>query len=434
MSSSVTIRKRTTSARAAFAMVAIAWPIIAWQGTTTARAEDWPRWRGPRGDGTALDSGVPRAWSATENIRWKTPIAGEGSSSPIVWRQHVVVASADEQGRRRWVHCLARDSGAVIWSREQIDLRPESTSALTGHAAPTPVTDGERIVAWFGNAGVMCFDFHGNLLWCTRLGEFETELGIASSPVMHGGLVFLLCDHDGNRFNNFDSFLVALDVVTGAVRWKSERPRMYRSWSTPLLVDDRAGSPQLIVCGQEEMRAHDPRTGDLIWSARGLSEWVAPTPVFADGMLFATSGRNGPLIAVRAGGRGDVTASHVAWRFAAGGSYVCSPLVVGGRLFLLAETGVLACRDVRSGHEIYRERLPGRFTASPVAVLGRSPESETLLYLVSESGDTSVIRGGDSFELVARNSIDEPCLASPAISDGGLFLRTRSAVIAVGRR
>ncbi len=380
-----------------------------------AAAQDWPRWRGPDGGGVSAESPLPEKWGPSLNVAWKTPIPGEGSSSPVVWGDAVFVTSALEDGTRRVVHCLDRRTGAVRWSREIRDENPERTSALTGHAAATPAVDGARVVAFFGNAGAGCYDFEGRPLWRRRFGNFDSELGLASSPVLHGGSVLLVCDHDGSRFTSFDSFLIALDAATGETRWKADRPGLERSWSTPI-VATAGGGPELVVSAQDEIRAYDPATGRPLWRVGGMTGWVAPSPVFGKGLVFAASGKDGPTLAVRPGGRGDVTATHVAWREARGGPYVCSPLLYGDHLYVHDEHGILTCRDAAGGRVLYRERLKGKFTASAVAGDGK-------VYFTNEEGTTFVVRAGGEFAVVAENRLDEACLASPAVSRRALFVR-----------
>lgn len=369
---------------------------------------DWPRWRGP--DGSAVSDGapLPERWTAVENVAWKTAIPGEGSSSPIVSGDAVFVTSALDHGSRRLLHRLDRASGKIVWTRETKDENPERSSALTGHAAATPVTDGTRVVAFFGNAGVVCTDFGGELLWRRRFGEFDSELGLASSPILHQGRVILVCDHDGDRFRSFDSFLIALDVRTGETVWKADRPGLERSWSTPIL----AGS-ELVVNAQDELRGYDPETGRHLWSIPGMTEWVTPSPVFGRGLIVATSGKNGPTLALRPGGAPPT----VVWNEAGGGPYVCSPLLYGDLVYVHEEQGRLTCREAADGRIVYRGRLPGKYTASAVAGDGK-------VYFVNEVGTTTVVRAGRTFEVVAENRLDEECLASPAISRGALFLRT----------
>lgn len=378
---------------------------------------NWPRWRGPDGNAVSSEANLPVTWSTTENVCWKAAVPGEGSSSPIVWDDHVFVTSAFERGSRRAMFCYDRSTGRQRWTREITDADPEVASALTGHAAATPVTDGTRLVAAFGNAGVVCCDFDGKLLWHRRLGNFESELGLATSPILHDGSVLLVCDHDGNRFRSFDSFLIALDLKTGQTRWKTDRPDLYRSWSTPIVIPagDRR---ELIVCAQDELRGYDPATGRPLWHVAGMTGWVTPSPVFGAGMIFATSGKDGPTLAIRPGGRGDVTGTHVVWSQPKGAPYVCSPLLYGDHLYVHNEQGILTCREARTGKELYRHRLEGKFTASAAAGDGK-------VYLVNEDGVTFVIKAGRAFELLARNPLDGDCLASPAISAGRFFLRTQ---------
>ncbi len=293
------------------------------------RAENWPRWRGPDGNGVSSEPALPLHWSATQNVRWKTVVPGEGFSSPIIWGDRIFLTSAFDQGERRAVHCLDRTSGKIAWSREVRDQNPERTSAMTGHAAATPVTDGTHVVAFFGNAGVVCYDFAGKQLWRRQLGEFDTELGLASSPIIYRDRVILVCDHDGDRFSTFDSFVSALALKDGAVVWKTERRGLYRSWSTPILVPEAGGKNQLIVNAQEALRAYDPDTGKQLWAVDGMTGWVTPSPVFGQGMIFATSGKDGPTLAVRPGQTGEASEAKVAWKAPPCGPYVCPPVLDG---------------------------------------------------------------------------------------------------------
>jgi outer membrane protein assembly factor BamB len=319
----------------------------------------------------------------------------------------VFVTSSRDQGTRRLLYCLDRRTGAIRWTHETPDPDPERTSALTGHAAATPVTDGKIVVAVFGSAGVVAVDVTGRPLWSRLLGDFDSELGLASSPVLHRGRVYVVCDHDGESPKSFDSYVAALDLHSGAVVWKTPRPGLFRSWSTPIVV---AG--ELIVSGQDEVRAYDAETGRPLWSVGGMSGWVTPSPVSGKGLVFATSGKDGPTVAIGPGGT-------VAWREERGGPYVCSPLLYGDLLYVVDESGKLVCREAVSGKEIYRARLRGTFKSSPVAGDGK-------LYFTSESGRTSVVRAGPEFVLLAENRLEEECLASPAISAGALLIRTRT--------
>ncbi len=388
-------------------------------------AENWARWRGPAGNAISTESPLSTEWTKEKNIVWKVQVPGQGFSSPIIWDDRIFVTSSFEKGSRRAVHCLDKKTGKILWSREIKDQNPERTSSMTGHAASTPVTDGKRVVAFFGNAGVVCYDFTGKQLWHRSFGEFDSELGLASSPVICRDRVILVCDHDGDRFTSFESFLVALDLETGKELWKTERRGLERSWSTPILVPRGNDKQELVVNAQEQLRAYDPETGKELWRVNGMTGWVTPSPVFGYGLIFVTSGKNGPVLAVRPGGDGDVTKSHIVWKEDRGGPYVCSPLLYGDYLYVHDEQGIVRCYEAKSGKLVYRERLDGKFTASGVAADGR-------LYVPNEDGTTFVIKAGPKFEILAKNPLEEYTLASMAISGGQLFLRTEKHLYCIG--
>jgi outer membrane protein assembly factor BamB len=390
-------------------------------------ADNWPRWRGENGSAVSDHSPLPLKWGPKTNVRWKTAIPGKGFSSPIVWKDRVFCTSAFDGGERRVVHCLDRKTGKILWSRAIKDTEPEIASAMTGHAAPTPVTDGQSVVAFFGNAGVVCYDFSGKQLWHRKLGEFESELGLASSPVLYRDRVIMVCDHDGADYSSFDSFLIAMDLKTGKQVWKTPRRDLFRSWSTPILVPGAGKKLELIVNGQEALRAYDPATGKQRWQVTGMSGWVTPSPVFGHGLVFATSGKNGPILAVRPGGKGDVTTRRVVWKVKTGGPYVCSPLLYKDYLYVHTEQGLLSCFQARTGKLQYKERLAGKFIASAVAGDGK-------VYITNEDGTTFVVKAGPKFEVLARNALKEYSLASLAIAGGQLLLRTEKHLYCIAAK
>ncbi|MEX0716901.1 MAG: PQQ-binding-like beta-propeller repeat protein [Planctomycetaceae bacterium] len=420
---------RPRSARRTASLLACLLPFAL---STTTHADDWPRWRGPTGNAISAETNLPSRWDKTTNVAWSVAVPGEGASSPIVVGQRVFLTSAREAGGVRIIHCFDRDSGKTLWTREIKDDFPEITLPLTGHAAATPASDGERVVAFFGNAGAVCWDLDGKELWRRDLGDFETELGLATSPIIEDGRVILVCDHDGDRIKTFDSFLIALDAKTGKTIWKTDRPGLFRSWSTPIIVPvlDATGEEseprrEIVVSAQDEVRGYDFATGRELWKVGGMTGWVTPSPALGDGLIFAASGRDGPTLAVRPGGRGDVTATHVFWKENRGAPYVCSPLFHDRLLYVHNEAGILTCFEAATGKIVYRERLDGKFSASAVAGDGK-------LYVSNEAGDTFVIRAGRRFELLSKNSLGEEVLASPAVSAGRLYLRTRTRLHAIG--
>ena len=410
-----------TASRGAYAStfagfaLAVAWLLALNSGVY---AENWPRWRGPSGNAVSGESPLPHSWSRDVGIAWKTAVPGNGFSSPIVWGDRVWVTSSLAGGEQRAVHAIDRTNGRILWTKTISDDFPEQTSAMTGHAASTPVTDGRRVVAFFGNAGAVCYDLRGRRLWHRKFGYFQSELGLASSPILVDDRVVLLGDHDGDRFNSFDSFLIALDADSGETVWKSDRRGLFRSWSTPIVVPDAGGGRELVVNAQDELRAYDLAEGRLRWQVRGMTGWVTPSPVFGHDLIFATSGRDGPIMAVRLGGSGDVTETHVAWSVNRGAPYVCSPVLYEGRLYVHNEQGVLTCLEAISGKLLYRRRLEGKFYGSSVAGDGK-------IYLTNDAGTTYVVQAGDDFRLLATNKLADYCITSPAISGGDLFLRTK---------
>ena len=425
-------------------------------------AANWPQWRGPSGLGVSAESGLPATWSASENIAWSVPLAGLGASSPIVWNDQVFVTSQIGLARRRsGSHPkLARDDAALVARERPIGGQPENPSGATGPvelvvesfnradgrrlweyrlkaegpfpdlheehnlATPTPVTDGRHLFAWFGTGQIAALDLNGALVWARHLGKehspFDISWGHGSSPVLYGALVILLCDHESA------SYLLALDARTGTQRWKADRGSGRVSFSTPLLVSS-AGGDELIVNSSERIDAYDPATGRLLWFADAPRQTPVPSAVFHDGVIYLTRGyRNSPYFALRPGGRGDVSASHVLWRAPGGGSYVSSLVYYGGLLYLTNDIGVLTCADAKTGARVWQARLNGVFFASPVAADG-------MVYFVSQTGETIVIRAGRTPEILARNDLGERLVASPAISGGRIFLRSDARLFAIGR-
>lgn len=390
------------------------------------RGENWPQWRGPQRTGVTADHGAPTTWSPTENVVWKAPLPGTGTSNPIVWDDRVFVTASDgrDQGELH-VICFARDTGRELWHRRLWGTAPTLFYPKNGMAGPSPVTDGRHVWAFFGSGDVFCFDVDGGLIWQRSLaaeyGEFENRFAATSSPLLFDGSLIVQCDHYGA------SYVAALDAATGANRWKADRPEVWLSWSSPQIV--RTGErDELIICGSEKLDGYDPCTGERLWTVRGLARECVPTPVLADGLLISDSGPNGVHVAVRPGGRGDVTDSHVAWRNDRGTSFVPSPIVVGRRYYLAEDKGILSCLDVATGELAWRKRLGGKFTASPVAVDGK-------LYFTDERGVTLVLdAAADEYVELARNEIGEDVHASPAVAHGKIFLRTDKHLICIGAK
>jgi len=388
-------------------------------GTIGALADNWPGWRGPTGTGRSRDA-APLKWSPTENVRWKTPLPGPGMSSPIVWGDRVFVTqSLDREGRQRALLCFDRKDGRQLWQGLTAYEEKESTYDSEPHyASATPATDGQRVVASFGSAGVVCYDFAGKELWRRDLGKAEQIWGNASSPVIWGDLVFLNFG-PGER-----TFLVAMDKKTGRDVWKVDQPGAYGkaptewmgSWSTPVIA--RIGSrDELIMTWPEAAKAYNPRTGQLLWSCGGLGKLVYTSPLVTPEVVVAMGGFTGPMLAVKPGGSGDVTETHRLWRVEKSPQRIGSGVIVGEHVYVVNENGVAQCIELKTGKSLWEERAAGRSWGSIVHAGGR-------LYLTDQKGETLVLAAKPQFEVLSRNPLNERSQSSPAVSDGEIFIRT----------
>ena len=419
-------------------------------------ADDWPNWRGPLASGVSTETGLPDRWSATDNIAWRAPLAGVGVSSPIVAGDHVYVtsqvgagirqpgnhprlaqgASAAGSGERAltsaagdgktWfvVQAFARTDGKLLWEH-----RMEAAGELPGvhdkhnMASSSPVSDGRMVYAWFATGQIVALDRAGKVVWSRHLGReispFDINWGHSSSPALHGDLLLLLCDHQPA------SYLLAVDKETGKQVWKADRGRGRTSYSTPLVVN-AGGRSEVIVNSSERVDAYDARDGTLLWHVGGTNQFPIPVASYEDGMLYMSRGyRSGPYMAVRPGGRGDVSATHVAWQVPTGAPYVSSLVQYRGRVYMANDVGVLTAIDAKTGQRVWQERTAGVFSASPVAADGK-------VYFVSETGETIVLSTTGP-AIIARNDIGERALASPAIAGGRLFIRTDGHIFAIGK-
>lgn len=394
----------------------------------SAGAENWPQWRGLNRDGISPEADIPIEWSATKNIAWKTPLPGFGISNPVVWEDRVIVTASDgHKLSNLHVICLSRDTGKKLWHKQFWGTAPSRHhNRKSSMASPAPVTDGKHVYAFFGTGDVFCLDMNGGLVWQRSLadeyGQFENRFAASSSPLLYRSALIIQCDHYG------DSYVVAIDKKTGANRWKADRPECWLSWSSPQLVRvPGTKREELIVAGSHKLDAYEPLTGKKLWTADGMRRECIPTPLVAHGLIYAVSGPKGPTMAIRPGGKGNVTRTHVKWRNTRGAPFVPSAILVGDRYYLVDDGGIGTCLDAHTGKRIWQRRFGGKFTASPVAAGGR-------IYFADEAGTTIVIDGTSSgYHELARNRYGEPVFASPAISQGRLFLRTTRHLVCVQR-
>ncbi len=389
-----------------------------------ARSEPWPAWRGPRGDGTCLETNVPTNWDPT-NALWRTELPGTGHASAIVWGDRVFTVTAVPAARERILLCLDRATGKILWRQTVVQGPLEKLNPENSHASGTPATDGELVFVTFRVGEEIVVAAHdcrtGKQVWLVRPGTHTGEWGFSNEPVLLQDKVIVDGDSKG------DSFLVALNRAGGKTFWRVKRTRKGISYSAPL-VRELAGRTQLIQCGDRRVTSFDPNTGEELWTVDGPSEEFVATPVYSEraGLVFVSSSwPRQVLLAIRPDGRGDVTQTHVAWRDGKGAPYVPSLIVAGDLLLSVNNSGVAFCYEAATGKVLWQERL-GRTHASPVRVAG-------LVYFINDEGAVNVVRPGARFDRVAQYQLGENCYASPAISDGQVFLRGFKHLVCIGR-
>jgi len=413
------------------------------------KSRDWPQFRGSSA-GVAEDSILPTAWSTVKNVVYTVEIPGRAWSSPVVWGDRIFVTSAVSEGdaekpkkglylggdrdtasdkSHRWmVYCIDFNSGNVLWEKLAHKGVPKHPLHIKNtYASETPVTDGERIYAYFGNVGLFCYDMDGNELWSKRWGSFKIcyNWGTAASPVLYQGRLFIVND------NEEQSFLIALDKKTGKQIWRVDRDEK-SNWATPYVWENKLRT-ELVTSGKNKVRSYD-LDGRLLWEVGGMSSIVIPTPFAKQGLLYIGSGyvgdRKRPIYAIRPGAEGDITLKegehrnkYIAWWQAKAGPYNPSPIVYGDYLYVLYDRGYFSCYDARTGNEVYsRQRIAAgatAFTSSPWANKGK-------IFCLSEDGDTFVIQAGPEFKVLGCNKLDEMCMATPAALRGSLIIRTIS--------
>jgi outer membrane protein assembly factor BamB len=429
--------------------------------TATVYAENWPQWRGPNGNGVSSESGLPVSWGDRENVAWTARLAGLSVSTPVIFGDRIFVtsqagkgvlregnhptlmrgeetpserslgegAAAPEGGVRFLVEAFDRKSGQRLW---EYGLPAETASGALppvhrkhNLASPSPVTDGERVYAWFGTGQLVALDLEGELLWQKHVAKeyapFEIPWGHSSSPTLYQDLLILLCDHEPA------SYLLALDKRTGRERWKTDRGKGLRSYSTPTVVTGPAGD-ELVVNSSEKLEGYDPKTGKPLWFLVEPNQFPIPVPSFSDGVIYTSRGyRSGPYMAIRPGARGDLKGSeHLLWHVPTGAPYVSSIVHYQGVIYMASDAGVVQAIDASSGERLFQGRTGGVFSAAPVAGDGK-------IYFVSETGEAIVIAAKREFEVLATNPMTARFLASPAISGGQIFLRSDDRLIAVGK-
>jgi outer membrane protein assembly factor BamB len=412
---------------------------------TFAHAENWPQWRGPRLDGSSLDAGFPSTAEGTK--LWQVELPGSGHASPIVWEDKIFTVTALPDTEERVLLCLDRATGKLLWKSSVLKAPVEGIHKLNSLASSTPATDGERIFTAFldntptdatrkANAGrvipkgevpkgtvvVTAHDFSGKQVWQVRPGLFSSKHGFCSSPVVFEDKVIVNCDHDG------DGYIVALDRKDGRELWRIDRPNKTRSYCVPL-IREIGGRTQMVLSGTMCVASYDPRTGKLLWIIDGPTEQFVASLVFSEqtGLLYMTGGfPEHHLLAIKPDGSGNVTDTHIAWRTNKGVAYVPSPIVEGGHFLIVSDSGVAHCFDAKSGEIEWEERLREHHS-SLVSAEGR-------VYFVNDFGVLRTVKPGKTFELVAESELKEKVFASPAMSEGQIFIRTDKSLFCLGKR
>lgn len=395
-------------------------------------ADNWTRFRGPGGQGKSSETNLPVMWSMTENIAWKTPIPGKGWSSPIVYGERIFLTSADEDGKSCRLICVNRDDGAIAWNKEFHRQETRPMREQNSFATPTPVTDGRTVYAVFFDGTAVAVDFSGNLVWRNSDFKFYSLHGLGASPVLAQGQLIMPFDGSSREDERVgwkipwqEAAILAWDTATGKVLWTGRRGKSRVGHVTPILVENEN---QLISAGGDRVQGFDVRTGQQIWSIYSQGEGVTPSPAIGDGILFTSSGFEEPTIrAIRLGGHGDITKTHIAWEQKKGVPALASPLLVSQYLYTISRDNILFCLEQATGEVVWQERLSGVHSASPVFADGR-------IYILSEEGVTRVLRPGNKYDEIARNSVEGVCKASMVVSQGRFYIRSSTNLYCIGSK
>ncbi len=408
---------------------------LACGASAATRAEQWPQWRGPAQNGVSGETALPLTWSKTENITWRLALPEWSGSTPIVWNDRVFLNVAEGHDLSLWA--VDRDSGALLWKKHL--SAGNHKERKQNMSTPSPVTDGEHVWIMTGTGILKAFDFEGTEIWTRDIqkdyGRFGLNWGYGSSPLLHEDSLYVQVLH-GMKTDE-PSYLLRIEKTTGKTIWRVERPTQAirespDSYTTPALLS-YGSHLEIVITGGDVVTGHDLTTGAELWRADGLnphknaSYRIVASPVVFDEVIYAPS-RERPLLALKSGGRGDITKSHIIFSFDSGPD-VPTPVSDGTYLYVVRDNGVMFCLEAKTGKEVYgRQRLPSAtYSGSPVLADGK-------IYVTNEDGVTAVVRAGPRFELMAANDLGEYTLSSPAISEGQVFIRTEAALYAIGRR
>jgi outer membrane protein assembly factor BamB len=419
-------------------MPALRWTVVViaclFFSNSNGWSENWPRFRGPTGQGISSETGLPTQWSAEENIAWKTPIPGEGWSSPVVFDDRVFVTSATDDGKSCHVICVDRRTGEIAWNTKVFEQVPKHKREDNSYATPTPVTDGEHVYAVFSSGGIAALNMAGKVVWTNEDIEFFSQHGLGASPILHENLLIMPFDGSSPGEDSLVGFkkawdgavLLAVDKNTGKEVWRGSRGLSRLAHVTPNLLK-QDGMEQLVSAAGDVIQGHDPTTGKLIWTVHSQGEGVTPSIVLANGLIYSCSGFEAPTIrVVRSGGEGDITTTHIAWERKEGVPSLSSLLYVEPYIYSVTDSGIVSCLDAKTGEEVWQKRIGGKHAASPIYSEGK------IYFLADLDGETVIIKAGDKYEEIARNTVGEACKASIAASQGNLFIRSDKHLFCIG--
>ena len=423
------------------AFVVIGLGSVAPGSVAPGQAADWSRFRGPNGSAVSDDRGVPTDWSDSKNLVWKAELPGPGSSSPIIVGERVFVTcysgygisrrdAGDLKNLQRHLVCVSLKDGTILWDKsiasKQSEDRYSGFLQDHGYATSTPASDGERVYVFCGKTGVVAFDLEGKELWQTSVGTGSAMRGwgSGSSPILYRDTVIVNAAAESKS-------LIALDKKTGKQAWRSDADSIYGSWATPVLVDVPNGKTELVLNAPYEMWGFDPDNGEFLWFAEGIQDsTICGSLVARDGIVYAVGGRSGSAVAVKAGGRDDVSKSHVVWKKSLS-SYVPSPVLAGDRILSVNERGIVGCLDAKTGEQLFQQRLSnaGGVYASPVVIGGKA-------YIVTRQNGTFVMDLSGKGEVLTQNKLDDDTdfNASPAVADGKLLLRSNRSLYCIANK
>lgn len=397
-------------------------------------AENWPQFRGPDAQGRSAEKDVPLNWSATENLAWKTPVPGDGWSSPIVWQDTVFVTTATEEGKSCHVLALDRTTGTIRWNQEVFQQALGHKEGRNTYATTTPATDGERVYACFFDGSFAALDFSGKIVWTNRSYPFYSQHGLGTSPILYRDLLIMARDGSSQGEDKGlgwqrpwdDAFIVALDTRTGHERWKARRGLSRISHGVPTIWSAPDAHTELVSEAGDVVQGFDPRNGQRLWTSQVIGEGKVPSTVVGGGMVFTAGGWGGreSIKAFKIGGQGELGTNNLVWEQKGIMPKVPSMLYLDGRLFAVTDNGTATSMNANTGAILWKERLGGNFSASPVTAAGR-------IYFTNDSGETTVVDAAPQFGVLAKNPIGEKVQASLAISHGQIFIRTEKHLFAI---